>query len=288
MNCNECRREIEEASPYGLLSHEARVHIAACGTCRALRDERSALSGLLGELEVVAAPSNFEAQLRARIVAKQSVRRRFSFQPSFAPSTLSIALAACFALTVSAVLVFQPIQSPQRNMMSSTDSPMDSSVARPATVSNTADAYPPSWGEVAKTMLDAHPPFHSTVKPISLTQPRRLLHTAARFVRPAAVFVATKERVNSESFSAGAAQVFTPLASAGLDSPSSSDAQSFVPPTEVVSVRVSAHPLEVTLLDERGIARLISVQPVSFGAAQLADRSGDAKLTSPSSGQGIW
>lgn len=288
MNCYECRREIEEASLHRLLSHEARAHVEACGTCRVLRDERSALSGLLGELEVVAAPSNFEAQLRARIVAKQSARRRFSFQPSFAPSTLSIALAACFALTVSAVLLFQPTQPPQRNIISTTESPTDISAVHPATASNTADAYPPAWGEAAKTTLDARAPFRNTTESISLTQPRRLLHTAARFVRPAAVFVATKARVDSESFSAGAAQVVTPRASASLDSPSSSDAQSSVPPTEAVSVRVSSHPLEVTLLDERGITRLISVEPVSFGATQLAGSSDKAKLTSPSSGQGIW
>ena len=288
MNCNECRREIEEASPYGLLCHEARAHIEACGTCCVLRDERLALTGLLGELEVVTAPSNFEAQLRARIVAKQSARRRFSFQPGFAPSTVSIALAACFALTVSTVLLFQPTQLPQRNIISSTESSIDFSAVRPATASNTADAYPPSWSEAAKTTSDPRPPFHSTVKPVSLTQPRRLLHTAARFVRPAAVFVATKKRVHSESFSAGAAQVVTPLSSASLNLPSSPKAQSFVPPTEAVSVRVSSHPLEVRLLDERGITRLISIEPVSFGAAQLAGSSGDAELTSPSSNQGIW
>ena len=286
MNCDECRTELEEASLHRLPGDEARAHIEACAACRAFHEERSALRQLLGELEVVAAPSTFDAQLRARIVAKQSVGR-FSVQPSFAPSALSIALAACFMLTVSAVLLFQPTQSPQRNVRTFAEpaSPTNSSAARPATSPTIADAASSSWREAADAALDAQ---YSRVKLTSLAQPRRATHTAARLRRLNAVFVATEKPINSESFSVSSAQAVTPLAYASLDSQASSDGQSLASPTDALLVRVSPHPFEVTLLDERGVARSVSVEPVSFGATQLAGRSSDAKLTSLSSGQGIW
>jgi hypothetical protein len=286
---------VEEAGLRRPLNREASAHIELCVACYVFYEDRSALTRLLSELEVVAAPSNFEVQLHARIVAKQNAGRRFSIQPSFAPSAFSIALAACFAVTVSAVLIFQPSDSPQRNTWLSPDTESHST-ARRATAPKAADATPslgqPLWQSLSQQATDTAPDnyslLHGKVKSAKLVEPRRAPHTSARTRTPDAVFIATEKRIDSVSFSLGLAQVVTPLGAAKLNTHASSDSLLSASSLSAIPVKVSPRPFEVVLRDEGGANQLISVEPVSFGATQLIGKSSDDNLISLSSGQGIW
>src|SRR3954469_25315396 len=98
MNCQACQIEIEELELGELLSEAARMHIRACSPCRAFHDERQSLRKLVGSLEPVAAPSDFDFRLRARLAAVSNGGSRHFSLRSVLSSAPAVALAASFAL----------------------------------------------------------------------------------------------------------------------------------------------------------------------------------------------
>lgn len=288
MNCNRCRTEIEEISLRQPLCYEARLHIEACQACRDVHKERSSLTGLLGELEVIAAPVNFEAQLRARIAAQQSAGEQLAVPLVFAPSTPFIALAACLALTLAAMFLFQPAQSPTQSIRSFAETASYDAARRAvsptATKGGSTSEQGMTEGELAINSL-----LPGTAK-LARQAPRlRDTLTATYRRKSGAVFVAAKKRIDTESFSVRAAPVATPLVFAGSTARYSSSDSSGVLSPDVVPVRISPHPLQIVLRDEHGTTpQVISVESISFGAAQPAGLSRDAQLVSLSSDQGIW
>ncbi|MDX6306213.1 MAG: hypothetical protein QOI77_3182 [Blastocatellia bacterium] len=74
MNGKEChatRREIDEAELNQQLSNQARAHVALCAACRDFRAERTSLRELVGSLEPVTAPGDFDLRLRARLARER-------------------------------------------------------------------------------------------------------------------------------------------------------------------------------------------------------------------------
>ena len=107
MNCKACRIEIEEAEAVSQsLSFAARAHAETCLPCRTFSDERLALRRLVGSLETVAAPPDFDFRLRARLAtaSNHEDHRRFTWH-RFAPGVSSMALAASLALMIAAAVV---------------------------------------------------------------------------------------------------------------------------------------------------------------------------------------
>src|SRR5918998_725176 len=110
MNCQACRIEIEEAEGDEAVSARARAHAETCLSCRVFRIERQSLRRLVGSLETVAAPPDFDFRLRARLgAAGQEDRRRLAAWPGFAPGMSAIALAASLALVIGAAIIFKQI-----------------------------------------------------------------------------------------------------------------------------------------------------------------------------------
>ena len=114
MNTKECRdtrREIDELEFGAEPSHRAIEHIAACEACRQFGAERTELRELVGSLERVGAPPDFDMRLRARIAAERSTSRR---QPFFAwlLSTPSLAAVALFVVVAGSVLWIAQKQTP--------------------------------------------------------------------------------------------------------------------------------------------------------------------------------
>ncbi|HYG09958.1 MAG TPA: hypothetical protein VD835_08440, partial [Pyrinomonadaceae bacterium] len=67
MNCQKCKTEIEDRDlRRESLSHAAQAHMAACANCRVFGEERLALRRLVGGLEKVSAPADFDFRMRAR------------------------------------------------------------------------------------------------------------------------------------------------------------------------------------------------------------------------------
>ncbi len=82
MNGKECRatrREIDEGELNRTLSRQAHAHVAGCASCREFRAERTSLRELVGSLEPVAAPGDFDLRLRARLASERQNRSRRPF-----------------------------------------------------------------------------------------------------------------------------------------------------------------------------------------------------------------
>lgn len=91
LECRFTRQQIDELELGERPSERASAHLALCGGCRDFRAERSELRQLVGSLESVVAPADFEMRLRARIAREQSPSRQ---EPLFARLIRTPALAA--------------------------------------------------------------------------------------------------------------------------------------------------------------------------------------------------
>ena len=112
MNCKACRKEIEESETSRSLSVEARHHTETCLPCRAARDEHLALTQLVGSLEPVAAPPDFELRLRARLAATSGRDRHGFAWPRLAPGgvfSLAGGAAICLLLLMFAAVVYRQV-----------------------------------------------------------------------------------------------------------------------------------------------------------------------------------
>src|SRR3977135_2589316 len=101
MNGKECRatrREIDESDLNQSLSGQARSHVALCSACQGFLLERTSLRELVGSLEPVSAPGDFEMRLRARIAGERPNHARQPFVFRFVSSTPAIAVTAFVVL----------------------------------------------------------------------------------------------------------------------------------------------------------------------------------------------
>lgn len=90
LECRLTRQQIDELELGERPSERATAHLSLCAACRDFRAERTELRQLVGSLESVVAPADFEMRLRARIAREQSP----SQEPLFARLTRTPALAA--------------------------------------------------------------------------------------------------------------------------------------------------------------------------------------------------
>jgi hypothetical protein len=100
--CRNTRREIDELALGHRPSLQAAAHIAACVPCREFQAERTSLREMVGSLEPVVAPPDFDMRLRARIAAEKYDKRK---QPIFARliSTPALAAAALFVIVAGSL-----------------------------------------------------------------------------------------------------------------------------------------------------------------------------------------
>lgn len=80
MNCKIYRREIEHLESIQTLNADTSAHIESCAACFEFKREHDSLQNLIGNLERVNAPANFDAKLRARLApAKAHKQHSFTF-----------------------------------------------------------------------------------------------------------------------------------------------------------------------------------------------------------------
>ncbi|HKO34988.1 MAG TPA: hypothetical protein VJV21_00815 [Pyrinomonadaceae bacterium] len=90
LECRVTRQQIDELELGERPSERATAHLSLCAGCRDFRAERNELRQLVGSLEPVVAPADFEMRLRARIAREQPPSR----EPFFARLIRTPALAA--------------------------------------------------------------------------------------------------------------------------------------------------------------------------------------------------
>jgi len=106
MNSNTCRharREIDELEIGQQPGEQTMAHMAVCPACSQFRSERANLRELIGGLEPVVAPADFDMRLRARIAREGAVADR---QPFFSRliGVPAIAMAAVVVMAIATVV----------------------------------------------------------------------------------------------------------------------------------------------------------------------------------------
>src|SRR3954469_5497961 len=110
--CREVRQEIDQSELRQALSADTQAHMAVCIACQAFSDERLRLRELIGGLQPVTAPADFEMKLRARIARERDLPKQpFIFRALM--STPAIVVTAVVVIAVAAIVFFSQRNRPQ-------------------------------------------------------------------------------------------------------------------------------------------------------------------------------
>jgi hypothetical protein len=281
MNCQKCKIEIEERDlRRESLSDAATAHLAACASCSVFGAERLALSRLVGGLEKVSAPADFDFRMRARMAAEASAS---AARPprwfNLSPAALSWPLAACFALVISASLYFQP--QPQQPIATATpDEQARNVVAAEETPTTAQQTSSNEATSQSAPPMNVETPRSADASALKNTLGARRRVLPVRAAGQTTVDVAQIRAAVEESNSASL-----------LGSPLKYDPNSMSRGERaLIPVQVSAQerPLKVLLQETGGGARTISVESVSFGSRDVIGRPATISKASLSTNQGVW
>jgi hypothetical protein len=240
MNGKECRatrREIDESELNQRLSDQAHSHVASCHSCRGFHAERRNLRELVGSLEPVAAPGDFDLRLRARLASEQQSRARQPLIFRLVTSTPAIAVAALVVM-----LAMSLVWLAQRNR---SQAPPTASVPikeapklpdQPQLASN-------GGSDIGQTGV---PPAQLDLKPGS--------GRGENFPR----------EINSKPALAGVKAIDYGVSPAEYIRQGEKK-------TGEVSLSAPLKPMIVSMQDDHGTTHKISLPPVSFGAQRLVD-----------------
>jgi hypothetical protein len=238
MECRATRQEIDEGG--GQLSAQARRHVASCGQCLAFQNERARLRELLTSLEPVTAPADFDFRLRARIAAQTEKPGPGSFFGGFALSTPAIAVAALVIIALSGSIVWIK----QRGAKQASTVAVNSTSQVKVRNSTTADNLPQS-----KQAFMPDSTITASTKGTNADAPNYLVQGRKPQFRDPGL---SQSGRSSRDLSAGSA-------------PSLKQGQN----PGAVYVSAPVKPMVLSLQDDNGATRRISLPPVSFGSQRL-------------------
>lgn len=243
--CREMRREIDQSELRQTLSAEAEAHLNECTACAAFRDERFRLRELIGALEPVVAPADFDVRLRARIARQRDTHQQpFIFR--LVMSTPAIVVTAVLVVVVGTIVFMN-----QRNR-----------TANPAVALTTEDkAKVPSITVPEVAVKHDVSPVNGTEEPSVFPEaPRRLSPTARSNTRSGPATNSIPEVSDSAIRAAQSFQLAPDRAGE-------------------VSLTAPVKPMIVTMYDERGGSRKIQLPPISFGSQRLTDNRTPVSMT---------
>ena len=283
MNCSAFRREIEEAEAGQRLSDETRCHLAECISCRTFRDERHALSRLMGTLEMISAPPDFEFRLRSRLAPtpqNPSLRLRRIRRSLLAPGFVSIALAASFALIVASVALFNQnkivrtgnTRSPEIAGLNSATDLQSQSLRSAASESFRSSQKLKMLGQSNTSALG-----HRTGN-ISRNVTGRI-SPAGKSSDQTASLNAAKTHIKSAVFSGGSATVVLPTRTVTSDAT--------LDPLMTAPLDAAVRPSKVWIDGLHNPARSSTTPPIIFGSQRFIEH-GDARRAFTLSLRGMW
>ena len=253
MNGKECRgtrREIDESELNQQLSDQARAHLALCAACRDFRAERTSLRELVGSLEPVAAPGDFDLRLRARLSSERPGHSRQPWIFSLVIGTPAITIAALIV-----IMALSLVWLARRNTGQAPE------IARVPIKEVPAGPPQPmlagNQGETGQAPVDTARP-NADGKPGQLTRAVNVPRvnngrTASADVKAVDYGVSSAESVKQIEQRAGEVSLSAPL-----------------------------KPMVVSMEDDGGATRRISLPPVSFGAQRLVDNRSPVSFSSNS------
>jgi hypothetical protein len=265
MDCRNVRREINVLELNEALTNDARAHLVDCANCREVSEQSASLRTLVASLGNVSAPENFDMRLRARLARdRQAASGWMNFwrQGNGVPA---YALAFSLILLVGVVVFLVPRGSERVAGTLPSAAPANGTTSEKATNGTTASkgseftSPSPNSGGIQS----APPQTNATLLQVSTPgpRPRRVGSELAgnQMARP-----------GSREFSAMPAVIVN-----------NSDA------SPVVSLSAPMQPVVVSMRDDRGGKRTISVPPVSFGSQKLI-QSAYQPVSLASNGKGAW
>jgi hypothetical protein len=276
MKCKAVRIEIDEREATGSVSARANEHLLACYSCRAYSDEHKSLLNLVGSLESVSAPPDFDWRLRARLAEERSERKHTPRWPTiFAPGPQAITVAASFALLLVGLLVYQQMKpAPKGGAVSAAAVARAEERAEPPAQKGKPAVPAANTGDYTKANGAAVGAEESGVKPSAATRASKNSKSNGKGTETTAA--AAMQRVYSNDFGSRGAEEF---ATEALQNSSASAGP-------VISVPLrSSNPTTLRFEDEQGTKR--SLAPVNFGGQEMAGRTDAARLV-PASEKGIW
>ena len=146
--CDQVRFEIDEKDLTAALSTSATEHLRHCSECQEFQNKETRLRQIVGSLEPVNAPPDFDFRLRARLANDRTVASYRSMSAVRLWRMRSAAVAAMlliFAATVYMIRQNQPVQ-PTSGSDQTTRANNDTEPAKPAT----SPTAPPDVAVAAK------------------------------------------------------------------------------------------------------------------------------------------
>jgi len=260
-DCKTIQREIDEANLDARLTVEVSEHLSRCDKCRRFHDERRTLRGLMAELETVGAPADFDFRLRARLARERPINGFGRLHLTAGP----IAAVALVVLIAAVAVVVKSRMStgsrvPGRETTASKHDPVPTPLATTT----------PSEGSIEhkETIADNGPNdsgVHFKANPV--TERNRTVNTNKK--RATNVAVGNTQRFSVLESAGTGADMITPGSFSSL-----------------VVVPVDARTFKLSIDNGRGVARTISLPPVSFGSQRLLAR--EASFVPVSSARGDW
>jgi hypothetical protein len=265
-NCKTVCREIEEADHAQHLSTPVTEHLAACGQCQKFYDERRKLRQLVGSLETVAAPLDFDLRVRSRLANERVDSRAGLLFSNFKLGFASAALAT-LVLVFGGVFAFRMWNAPTTNMTGvQTKTPEASGPSRQT-------GQPQSTESGLRS--NAEKQVMATAKGDSSEASRRDRQLKRKSpLRSAVASSRNDRRLVTKEFSSTAAPVVKKEETvASLESP-------------IFLIEASTQPLKLSLDYSGGVSRTISVPALSFGSEGVL--AGDGLSLVKNSPKGVW
>jgi hypothetical protein len=268
--CEAYRALIEEAAGgRGETGRALGPHLEACAECREFRRGREALLGLLGGLERVSAPDDFEFRLRARMARQRGAGGSWLRRLRFAPGLASAAVALC--LLAAAALYFRSPQRADNAVAGHREAP-----AAPVSTSGT-DAGGASRKEDAVLNREREAAVEIAVG--RQDKPQRHLPAVNAESGGRKSAPRTRRAQREDTFGVRVAAVID----GGKGRPAAADTA-----TQAVALRTSPDTLRVVLRDARGGSYVVPVRSVSFGAQGPVGRDARAVRASFTDKEGVW
>jgi hypothetical protein len=286
MNCKACRIEIEEAEACAPVSARARSHAETCQSCGAFLVERRSLRQLVGSLETVTAPPDFDFRLRARLAAARSADHRMFAWQRFVPHAFpAMAFAALLALVVGVPLIFQQVNLNRRDDARPTEA-VANVPAREGQPGQVVSA-PPSVAPVESSGEDTAAHHNDNARRNLTAVSRRSAGVDALPEREPGVepdrTATTTNDAGIRSIDFGALRPAPQLYPTGISNPAVDPN-----PAIIVPVRVLAQPAKFLFDEGRGTtSSTFSLRNVTFGSERLIE-SGEPSGINGQDATDIW
>jgi hypothetical protein len=241
--CRDVRQEIDQADLRQALSASSEAHVGTCTACAVFRDERFRLRELVGGLQPVTAPADFDMRLRARIARERDVPKQpFIFR--LVMSTPAIVVAAVLVIAVGTIVFLSQRNHSQDPALASDNGKEVKSTPAPIEIAKDHDPEPgPSSPAVNDNTLKPKQSNVTARNTPKLTSPANALPEVSDSTVRSAQSVRMTDR----------------------------DGQ--------VTLTAPLRPMIVTVYDEHGGTRRIQLPPISFGSQRFTDNRSQVSMT---------